>query len=94
MQQPIKAGDLCRVISGFKGKASPNIGLIVEVIHRVFECPQLGILWRCRAQYAERARDDRSLVPAGLADFAQSWLQKIEPPKLAKTVHTSEEIEA
>ena len=71
---------MCVVIFGLSGKDSPNIGLIVEVIHRVFECPQLGIIWRCRAEYVVRARDDRSLVPGGLADFAQSWLKKIEPP--------------
>ena len=89
--KPIQAGDLCKVISGMRGEASPNIGLIVEVIHRVFECPQLGVLWRCKAEFAVRARDDRALVPGGLADFAQSWLQKIEPPPVDTTTKTEKE---
>ncbi len=84
---------MCRVISGLKGKDSPNIGLIVQVRHRVYECPQLGILWRCEAEFAERARDDRSLVPGGLADFAADWLVKIEPPPLATNTTTKETLE-
>lgn len=80
MKKPISAGDMCRVINGAKGKDSPNIGLIVEAVHRVYECPQLGIIWRCKAEFAERARNDRTLVPGGLADFAQDWLVKVEPP--------------
>lgn len=79
MIEPIKNGDLCIVISGMKGDKSPNIGLIVTVIHRVYECPQLGAIWRCEAEYAIREFDDRITVPAGLADFAQSWLKKIKP---------------
>lgn len=85
MKRPIQAGDICVVVGGYKGKDSPNLGLIVEVIHRVYECPQLGILWRCSAEFVERARDDRALVPGGIADFAQSWLKKIEPPEPAPT---------
>jgi hypothetical protein len=85
--RPISAGDMCCVISGMTGAASPNIGLIVEVIHRVYDCPQLGVLWRCKADYAVLAPNtgaDKvgSLVPGGLADFAQSWLKRIEPEAL------------
>lgn len=32
MNSPIQAGDLCRVVWGALGSASPNIGLIVKVI--------------------------------------------------------------
>lgn len=93
MKKPISAGDMCRVISGTKGKDSPNIGLIVEVIHRVYECPQLGVIWRCEAEFAERARDDRSLVPGGLADFAQDWLVRIDDPTPTESVTTNLEME-
>lgn len=85
---------MCRVINGYTGKDSPNIGLIVEVIHRVYDCPQLGIIWRCEAEFAERARDDRSLVPGGIADFAQDWLERIDtPPEPPQAVATKRELE-
>lgn len=89
MKKPIQAGDLCKVISGAKGKDSPNIGLLVKVISRVYECPQLGVIWRCDAEYVELERTDRVKVPVGVADFAQDWLKKIEPdapPAKAKTI--------
>ena len=94
MNKPIQAGDMCIVISGMTGTASPNIGLIVQVIHRVYECPQLGIIWRCKAEYAVRAEEGRTLVPGGLADFANDWLRKIDPPKTVTTETTNEEITA
>lgn len=92
--RPLSKGDMCHVISGLGGAASPNIGLVVEVVHRVYECPQLGIIWRCQAEFAVRARNDRSLVPGGLADFAQDWLKRIEPDTppakaLERTVETT-----
>lgn len=92
MKRPISSGDMCRVINGYTGKDSPNIGLIVEVIHRVYDCPQLGIIWRCKAEFAERARDDRALVPGGLADFAQDWLRRIDDPVPPESVTTTREL--
>lgn len=83
MQEPIKSGDLAEVISGSKGKDSPNIGLIVRVDKMVFECPVLGKIWRCSAEYAETIRlGPNCTCPPGMADFAQSWLRKINPPPL------------
>lgn len=82
MKKPIQAGDLAEVIGGMLGAQSPNLGLIVKVKHRVFECPVLGVLWRCEAEFGVRARDDRPKVPSGQLDFAQDWLRKIEPPPL------------
>lgn len=81
MKQPIKAGDLAEVISGMLGKDSPNIGLVVRVINRVFDCSTYGIIWRCDAEYAVRGPSDvSSKVPMKYTDFAQDWLRKIEPP--------------
>lgn len=82
MNQPIQAGDLCVVLRGYTGINSPNVGLIVKVVSRIYECPELGVLWRCEAQYGTRVRDDRIEVPTGYMDFAQDWLKKIEPPPL------------
>lgn len=80
MKEPIKAGDLAEVISGLKGKDSPNIGLVVHVRQFVGEHSQLGRIWRCEAEYAERGQVGTDNVPGEMADFAQDWLRKIEPP--------------
>ncbi len=82
MNEPIKAGDMAEVINGSAGKDSPNLGLIVTVGKMVFECPVLGRIWRCEAEYAERlVIGPGCTCPPGMADFAQAWLRKIEPPK-------------
>jgi len=93
MRKPIQAGDLCTVISGMSGSASPNIGLVVEVISRVYECPKYGVIWRCKAEFAVRVSNNRPLVPNDMADFAQDWLKKIEPPKTSSTDQTTTEIQ-
>lgn len=81
MKEPIKAGDLAEVIGGMGGEKSPNLGLIVRVQQLVFECPQLGRIWRCEAEFAESIRRGPGCTcPPGQADFAQDWLRKIEPP--------------
>ena len=79
MSEPIKAGDLAEVIDGLQGKASPNIGLIVRVLRFMGEHSQHGRIWRCEAEYAVLGQVGVN-VPPGAADFAQSWLRKIEPP--------------
>jgi hypothetical protein len=88
MSQPIKAGDMCRVISGLAGARSPNIGLIVTVVEYRGEHSLHGPIWRCQAEYAELGQPGVN-VPPGTADFAQSWLKKIEPPAQAKTTDTT-----
>ena len=83
MKRPIQSGDLCIVINGMGGENSPNLGLIVEVICLVYECPQLGQIWRCKADYAERlVKGEKCQCPPGHADFAQDWLKKIEPDEI------------
>lgn len=80
MKEPIKAGDLAEVIGGMGGEKSPNLGLIVRVHKLIYECPQLGRIWRCEAEYAETIRHGPGCTcPPGQADFAQDWLRKIEP---------------
>ena len=90
MREPIKAGDLAEVINGMLGKASPNIGLIVKVLSRVYECPQLGVIWRCDAEYGVRHDPTRAKVPSGSLDFAQDWLRKINPPPLPAKERTKD----
>ena len=79
MQSPIKAGDLCEVVSGMAGSQSPNLGLIVQVLTFRGEHSLYGRIWRCEAQYAELGQPGVN-VPPGAVDFAQDWLRKIEPP--------------
>lgn len=89
MSEPIKAGDLAEVIDGLKGKDSPNLGLIVRVISLAGEHSKFGRIWRCEAEYAVLGQKGKD-VKGGLADFAQSWLRKIEEPPApskAKTVN-------
>ena len=92
MKQPIKAGDLAEVIGGMLGVNSPNLGLVVRVHMRVYECPQYGPIWRCEAEYAIRGPSDKvTKVPPAYTDFAQDWLKKIEPPPLPVKVKETEE---
>lgn len=86
MTSPIKAGDLCEVISGMEGSQSPNIGLIVQVLAYRGDHSQHGRIWRCEAQYAVLGQPGRD-VPPGAADFAQNWLRKIEPPNQQPANH-------
>ena len=88
MSQPIKAGDLCEVISGLAGAWSPNIGLIVRVLSFQGEHSLHGHIWRCEAEYAELGQPGIN-VPPGAADFAQGWLKKIEPPADTSTNTTT-----
>lgn len=91
MSEPIKAGDMAEVTNGSRGKDSPNIGLIVRVHQLVYECPQLGRIWRCEAEYAEKlVLGPGCTCPPGMADFAQSWLRKIEPPPAPASTSTRE----
>lgn len=77
---PIKAGDLCEVVDGAQGRASPNLGLIVRVLSYAGDHSVHGRIWRCEAEYAVLGQVGVN-VPPGAADFAQAWLRKIEPPK-------------
>lgn len=92
MSEPIKKGDMAVVIGGMSGMGKgPNIGLVVEVVQLVHECPQLGRIWRCKAEFADRlVLGPGCTCPPGHADFAQSWLKKIEPPKPPSPAKTKE----
>ena len=93
MNRPISAGDLCEVINGSGGKASPNIGLIVTVRQRIYECPVLGVIWRCEAEYADKlVLSQKCTCPPGMADFAQDWLRRIDEPPKQKTTTKEEEL--
>lgn len=79
MKQPIKAGDRAVVIGGLGQKKSPNIGLEVTVSSLQGEHSQHGRIWRCTGDGIKQLTDAGTYVATGWADFAQGWLQKIEP---------------
>ena len=93
MSEPIKAGDLAEVVDGLQGKDSPNLGLIVRVLTYVGDHSLHGRVWRCEAEYAVLGQVGVN-VPPGVADFAQSWLRKIEPPPEKVTTKSETTIEA
>lgn len=86
MKEPIKAGDLAEVINGLLGEKSPNLGLIVKVLHMAGEHSLYGRIWACDAEFATRGQPGAEGIPPNVVEFAQDWLRKIEPPPLpAKT---------
>jgi hypothetical protein len=93
--EPIKAGDHCDVIDGARGKESPNVGLRVVVKAYRGEHTVFGRIWRCEAEFAELHQPGID-CPPGQADFAQSWLKKVEPPKPTTKVTetTGDEVKA
>lgn len=93
MSEPIRAGDLAVVVSGLMGDASPNIGLIVRVVHFHGEHSQYGRIWTCEAEYGHRGQSGTDKIPSGHLDFAQSWLKKIEPPAPTDTQVTNRDLE-
>lgn len=93
MEKPISAGDLCVVVDGLMGKASPNIGLVVLVKRYVGDEVTFGRIWRCEAEYAERIQP-RPNIPMGVTDFAASWLKRLDPPKLKTQTNVVDEVTA
>lgn len=79
MEQPVSAGCRAEVVDGLKGRASPNLGLIVKVLSRCGEHSKHGPIWLCEAEYVERALDGTRNPPPGTAHFAQSWLKRLPP---------------
>lgn len=89
MREPIKSGDKCLVISGALGDKGPNVGKEVVVGKLRGEHSQFGRIWRC---HGEGLTTEYGGIGTE-ADFAQSWLQKIEPPPL-KTESEKKELTA
>lgn len=73
---PVKSGDNCTVIAGALGTTGPNVGKVVTVRNLRGEHSQHGRIWRCTG--AGLVTEYGAL--ADEADFAASWLKKIEPP--------------
>jgi hypothetical protein len=85
MKRPISAGDVCLVVDGYMGKDSPNIGLTVTVLHRAGEHSKFGNIWHCTGMGVQQYVNRQFWVITGESGFAQSWLQRIDPPDIKTT---------
>ena len=90
--KPIQAGDLCEVISALGQAKSPNIGLVVQVVAFRGEHSRFGRIWRCVAPEVCQLTDAGTYLRTGVADFAQDWLKKIEPPPTKKSSKRDKEV--
>lgn len=93
MNEPIKSGDRAIVIGGLGRHKSPNIGLTVTVGQCLGEHWQHGRIWHCTGSGIKQLTDGGDYITTDAADFAVSWLKKIQPPPLKKTT-TKKEITA
>jgi hypothetical protein len=79
MNEPIKSGDLCEVITGLGGPQSPNVGLRVRVCDLMGEHSRFGRVWRCKGDEIKQLTDAGGYEVTGWADFPASWLRKLPP---------------
>lgn len=94
MKEPIKSGDMAEVVGGLGRGKSPNLGKIVTVVRYMGDHSQHGRMWHCTGQGIQQMTDGGGYVTTDGADFAQSWLRKIETPKLTTCTTTDTEITA
>ena len=99
MKQPIKAGDICKVVMGLTRGKSPNIGKTVTVGHRIYgdhgmDHSRFGPVHACTGADICQLGENGEFVKTGQADFPIEWLEKIEPPKLDLKSETKEELSA
>jgi hypothetical protein len=92
MATPIQSGDLCEVVAGLGRDKSPNLGLTVRVVSLRGEHSQHGRIWRCEGPGVHQLTDAGTYVVTGMADFAQSWLRKIEPDGPKDSHHEQQEL--
>lgn len=88
MNEPIKSGDRCEVVSGMGRHKSPNIGLTVTVESLQGEHSQHGRIWRCRGAGLKQLTSACTYIECGWADFPASWLRKL-PPEAAPLAATT-----
>ena len=99
MKQPIKAGDICKVIMGLARRNSPNIGLTVTVGQRQYgdhggDHSQFGPVHRCTGEGVQQYCNDGQFHIMGWADFPIAWLELVEPPALANSRKSKREVSA
>ena len=86
MNRPIQAGDLCEVIGGMGLNKSPNLHLHVTVKSLQGEHSKHGRIWRCEGPGVKQITDTGAYQVTGWADFAQSWLRRIDVPPMSEQI--------
>jgi hypothetical protein len=86
MKHDIQAGDDCKVINGFTGSKSPNVGKIVKVGHIVLGAhgephSRFGRIVRVTGSEVYQMNDSGNYVNMGWADIPVIWLEKLPPEK-------------
>jgi hypothetical protein len=84
MNKPLSAGDVCKVVGGLGRHKSPNLGISVVIVARVFgehggDHSQYGPMYQCAGAEIKQLTDSGAYVTTGRADFAGIWLERIEP---------------
>jgi hypothetical protein len=89
MNEPIKAGDKCRVIRGVARRKSPNVGLEVTVAGHVGEHSEYGRVVRIVGDKVQQLHPDSGeFIVMGWADCPVAWLEKApRPPARMTTKH-------
>jgi hypothetical protein len=96
--RPLSNGDVCIVTNGLARDKSPNIGKIVTIDKRVFgdfgmDHAQFGAIYSCIGNDLLLLNDAGGYTSTSKLDIAGIWLQRINPPKLAKQLEKVLELE-
>lgn len=84
MQEPIKAGDVCRIVRGFTQGKSPNVGKVVTVgatIPGAHGMPhsRFGRIVHVSGEEVYQLDDGGNFVNFKWAHIPVDWLEKIDP---------------
>jgi len=87
MKEPLKAGDVCKVVGGQGRGKSPNLGKTVTIVHRVYgdhgaDHSRYGPIYSCSGTGVMQLSDAGGYITTGQADFAGDWLERINPDAL------------
>jgi hypothetical protein len=88
--KPIQAGDHAEIIEGALGTKGPNVGKQVSVVCLRGEHSEHGRIWKVEG---EGLISEYGAVGTTV-DCAQSWLRKIEPPKVGSDDGVKKEVAA
>ena len=91
MKEPLKAGDVCKVVGGMGQQKSPNLGLQVTIKHRIFgdhgmDHREYGAMYRCEGQGILQMNETGNYQKTDWADFAGIWLERIDPKTDSKEI--------
>lgn len=93
MNRPLESGDICEVVGGQGQRQSPNLGLRVTIVHRVMgargmDHSRFGAIYHCQGDGIKQLTDAGGYIQTNRADFAQSWLRRIDdvPPVTSKAM--------